>query len=318
MNLIGMKYQIFNTGGDMEVYRVVEELDEEHVNVIRLLPEDNTKEKIKKEKQYILGSTISISPDAMMDIMLTEKEYQQDILNDVYVCVYKTTDILSNMVEPALILRQDTYSYTKNGIFGGDDSNKVYVGDCITKDNIPFLEGDIMSICEFDKVLYNYTINLYINDKLSDILDCIPKKVHKRFDRILKPMSYRNSDVISGYSSNLKDLLIDNKFIDNYRSVYNIIAIDFPIVIDDRSWNEDGDVILNDKQKRRIEDLLRKYITNIKVIKYDHDLDIKDIVSFKHILVSDDTETIYLIAYEETGDYPTDPDIINSLGALVN
>ena len=43
MNLIGMKYQIFNTDGDMEVYRVVEELDEEHVNVIRLLPEDNTK-----------------------------------------------------------------------------------------------------------------------------------------------------------------------------------------------------------------------------------------------------------------------------------
>ena len=318
MNLIGIKYQVFNSDKEMEVYRVVEEIDDDNVNVIRLNPIDESKQKIKKEKQYILGSTISISPDAMLDIMLTETEYEQDILNDVYCCVYKTRDILSNMVEPALILRQDIYSYTKNGIFGGEDPNKIYVGDCITKDTVPFLEGDIMSICEFDRVLYNYTINLYINDTLSDILNCIPGEVHGKFNDVLKPMYNRNSEMISGYSRTLKELLIDNKFIDNYRSIYNIVPIDFPIVIDKRSWNSEGDIILNDKQKRRIEDLLRKYITDIKVIKYDHDLDIKDIVSYKHIIVSDSDESIYIIAYEETGDYPADPDIMNSLGALVN
>ena len=75
------------------------------------------------------------------------------------------------------------------------------------------------------------------------------------------------------------------------------------------SYNSQGDLILNNKQREKLENELRKFIADIKVIKYDKDIDISRIVSRSHSMVSDSNGIIYLIAYTIIGEYPVDSDI---------
>ena len=121
---------------------------------------------------------------------------------------------------------------------------------------------------------------------------------------------------IKGYCRSLKELCKDNHFIEAYRSLFNITTIDWSIVLGKQSFNEDGDIILNSKQIKAIEDMIRKYITDVKVIEYGYDVDISKIVSYAHIIVSDVNEKIYLIAYRVIGDYPVDDDIAKAMGVL--
>ena len=111
---------------------------------------------------------------------------------------------------------------------------------------------------------------------------------------------------------------IENDFIGNYRSIFNITQIDFPIVLGKESYNAEGDIILNEKQKQRLEDMLRRYISkNIKVIKYDKDIDISKIVNVQHVVVCDSENQIYLIAYTIEGYYTNNEDdaqVLESFG----
>jgi hypothetical protein len=100
----------------------------------------------------------------------------------------------------------------------------------------------------------------------------------------------------------------------NYRALFNILQVDFPIVIDERSTNHEGNIVLNKKQQKKLEDAIGQYIKVIAVIKYDRDIDIAKIVSYNHIMISDKSGIIYLIAYQKIGDYKVDNDIADALG----
>ena len=299
---VGAKYQTFDDDYRV-IWRVIRVRDSGSAIVYNLATHDTTKMSIKD----IEDSMVEITPDALIDFMITAYE---DGNKDIYACVYRTDAIISDVSKPAVILRQDVYSYTKNPLA---IDGKIYVGDCMTQYIMPGDE-DIMSVAEFNEVLHNFTISIYSDDTIDDILRCLPTDEQIRFNSVLEEMSKRNNDQVTGYCDNIKQLMTENRFIDCYRSIFNIIQVDFPIILGKESFNNDGDIILNNKQKKRIEDLLRKYITDIKVIAYDYDIDVKDIIVYKHILISDEKQKIFLIAYKEVGDYPVDDDIAKGMG----
>ena len=126
-------------------------------------------------------------------------------------------------------------------------------------------------------------------------------------------------EMCKGATESLNQLWEENDFIGNYKSLFNIVQIDFPIVLGKESYNADGDIVLNEKKKQRLEDMLRRYISDIRVIKYDKDIDISKIVNVQHVVVCDETNQIYLIAYSVDG-YYTDNDgdsqVLESFGLL--
>jgi hypothetical protein len=99
---------------------------------------------------------------------------------------------------------------------------------------------------------------------------------------------------------------------DHFRYIFNILPLDFTIDIK-TNRDENGDIILNEKQQHRFEDTICKRITNVIVIPYDKDLDVSKIVSYTHMIVSDDTGAIYLIAYVVVSNYAVDQDILARL-----
>ena len=310
MARVGAKYQIYENG-ESKIYRLTK-----YKNDSLVVLEDCDNPQITKiaNPKDIDNSYVELTPDIVLDLMITSyNEDNRDDDLDVYACCYRITDIVQDMKEPCLILRQDVYSYMKNP-FAQD--GRVYVGDCTTRRTVtPDMEKGIMSLMEFNHVVKHYDFALYSDDTFEDIFKVIGSKA-KEFDKVLKHLHDTRAvnEMICGYEDNLKDLFKENHFMENYRDLFNIVPIDFPIVLGSESYDKDGNIVLNSKQKTRLEDYLRKHITNINIIEYGYDVDVSEIVSYSHVVVSDSNDKIYLIAYTVVDSYPVDDDIARAMG----
>ena len=258
-------------------------------------------------KQDLLDHYIRLIPDAFMNIMITDL----DVAPDVYLCINKSTNLNNGKKEPDIILRQNVYSPYSDAF---NITPKISIGACITE-NICSGETTMASFMEFDKIEYSDSVALYVDDTVDDIINIINPRTIKHINSALQRISYKYSSMpyIEGYADNIKSLMEDTNFIFYYRNIFNILQLDWQIDIGKESYNDNGDLAFNDKQQKRFEDEIRKFICNIKVIKYDKDIDISRVISYTHTMVSDITQTIYLIAYDVLGDYPVDADIAQAM-----
>lgn len=261
---------------------------------------------IKEDSLYDLG-WVKLNPDAFLNLIITSDNMQGKEIPDVYACVNKVTEIGNNKKKPSLIIRQNVMSVTKNMFSSG--MTKTYVGDCLTSVNAQSRQLD--EFFQFDKIVYTFSVSLYVDDTMNTIMPCIPKKTKEEFDKTLADIKKNNpSDFIIGYSDTLENLLKENGFIRNYRSIFNIHQLDIPIELDnDKSLDKEGNIILNKKQHKYLEDYMQEYIKVEVILRYDKDLNIRKIVDHQHILVSDINGRIYLISYSSFGHYHVDDDI---------
>lgn len=296
MKLLGYKYQIYEND-EFKIYRLIKAIDTYSFEMIG----ENGKSIIVSGNE-LLDKYVRLIPDAFMNIMITDKDEDPD----VYICINKSSNLTQNKTAPDIIVRQSIYSVSKLQF---NLTDKIYVGDCISEFTNPS-GGDLSEYMQFKNIDYTASIALYVDDTLDSIINSINDEIMENINNELKDIKDKYSnDMVEGYVDNLRDLFYNNNFICRYREIFNIMQVDWPIDLGEKSYNKDGDIILNKKQIHNIEDELRKYITNIKVIKYEKDIDISKIVSLSHLMISDSTETIYLIAYTVIGDYPIDEDI---------
>ena len=298
--VLGYKYQIYEDG-KLKVYRI-----SSYKNIFTAIGIDvETKEKRLISKTDLSNKYVKLTADALMNIMVTDKNEKN---RDVYVCINACNRIKHT---PDIILRQQIYSATKNQLGAG---NIIYVGDCVSDSTD--LSGSILGLTfndylEFNSIDYMASFAIYIDDTIDDIIMAIDPKTIKYTDMVLKSIKYEfeNPNIV-GYTESIKDLMVENNFITRFKELFNITHIDWPIDLGEESHNTDGDLILNNKQISNLQDIVRQYMKNVKAIKYAKDIDIMKIVSYHHIMISDSTDTIYLIVYESDGDYPVDDDIM--------
>jgi hypothetical protein len=294
-------------GDELQTYRIIKS-KEDNVYLQSL----DKKGKLEVVTNDQLNSQyVQLTPDAFMNIMsTTSKGPNGDDIKDVFVCIHKSAEMLKNP-DPHMVIRQNCLSNSKGGFVNTMD---VYVGDCYRDDTL--MAGTTMrDIMEFDKIENTFSVGLYVDDTMTTIFKCIPQEIDKKFADILKVIKASNkSKMVKGFSLTLTELLNDNNFMLNYRALFNILQVDFPIVIDERSTNDEGNIVLNKKQQKKLEDTIGQYIKVIAVIKYDRDIDVAKIVSYNHIMISDKSGIIYLIAYQKIGDYKVDNDIADALG----
>lgn len=307
--ILGEKFQIY-INDELRIRRIIKIKNEECF----VLKDIKSGETIIISKNDLYNKYVKLTPDAFINIMITKEESYSDIEdNDVYFCVNRSCDLVHGSTIPSLLLRQNIYSRFKNQFATNND---IYVGDCLTVVNSE--KNDIEESMTFKEIKKSYSIAMYIDDTVDDIIECISSKFKKEINTLLKKLKDNAMSNIKGFNDNIESLLEENDFIGNYYSLFNITKIDFPIILGKESYNDEGDIILNDKQHKAVEDLLRKYITNIKVIKYDKDIDISKIVSIDHVMVCDSNNEIFLIAYECTGYYVNENniDVAKSMGII--
>lgn len=301
--IIGTKYQTY-IEDDLHILRLINILKDDESEEEKYIMVDG-KQRVKMNKNEF-ETLIELEPDALLNIFISNTN---EVGEDVYACINRTEDLKQGVSAPSLVLRQCIYSMSKNSF---NSMNDIFVGECMNYINAPS-EDVFKSLLEFDEIIYTTSIAVYVDDTLNEIFQYIPHDELKKFDGALcKIKKEIESPMVKGYCSTLKELFIDNNFILNYRSLFGITQVDFPIELDNNT-SEDGVVTLNNKQIKRIEDLLRVYITDVNVLKYDKDIDVSEIVSHSHIMLSDKNGKIYLITYTVTGNYPIDMEIPNAM-----
>lgn len=285
MKIIGTKWQIYENK-ELKIYRIISQTS---THCTLLSPEGT--EKIVRS-QELIDKYIKIIPDAFMNILITDiNEFP-----DVYICVNKSESLKINKISPDLILRQSLL-YDNDDVFA--NNNIITFGKCVTTQNT---SSNLSEFMEFKNINDSMSMAIYIEDTIEDIFNILNKttfidKVNKELTKIKNEYG-KGSKIfkVEGYVNNLKDLMIDNEFIQRFRELFNVTSLNWLIDLGD--YDEDESIKLNNKQINALSDILNTNISPIVVLKYDRDIDISKIVAYKHIIVSDKNYNMYLIAYE--------------------
>lgn len=303
--VVGSKYYRYDKDGNREVFRVASPYMDDGDEVVHVIRENTDDLMYISKKEF--DSLIQIIPDAKLDLMITQ--YEDPEKKDVYAWVYRTDVIAEGRSDPSLMLRQDVYSQAKNA-FGTD--GVAWVGECLTDQTNP-THVPLKSLAEFNEVELSYPISLYITDSIEDIINCIDTDTLGRYDSVLKKLTKYNSNEIKGYCSTLRELMEENGFIGYFRSIFNVTQVDWAL---SGKTDDNGDLQFTEDEFNKFQDLIRKYISNVKIIEYDRDIDIHELVNTPHAMIADSNDKIYLVVYDIVSDYKTeiDDDIMKAFG----
>lgn len=298
--MYGLKYMTY-IGEELHIYRITRFKNEKTI----VLTDQETNNTVLVSDEDLKSKYVCLTPDAFMNIFTTDTKSNPDF----YVAVQRPGQQMPELVARQVFLNMDSR-------FAPSRDNRIIVGDCINEKCNPASEP-VISIMEFEKIDEATQVAIYIEDNLEEILKNIPAKCMDVFNSQLKKIKKElANEMTDGYCESVKEFLEQVNFIIKFREIFNIGYIDWPIEIDDSSYNDEGDIILNNKQKTRLEDYLRMHITDIKVIKYGKDIDISKTIEVSHVIVSDTSDNIYIIAFVKVSDYPIDQDIANAFGIM--
>ena len=202
-----------------------------------------------------------------------------------------------------------------------DFTKEVFFGESISSLSTDDMYKYLFKPLANNKSVYSFKIALYVNDTIDDIISIISNddKINDALKTIADSIRSieQFADTDCHITTNLKELLELSDYISNYRRIFNIVQVDWQVDLGEESYNKDGDLILNNKQIQKLQDLIRKNVTNIIVLEYDADIDVNKIVSYSHCMISDSAQKIYLIAYDVVSDYIEDTsdnsDVINAM-----
>lgn len=202
-----------------------------------------------------------------------------------------------NTNSPYAVCRQSIYDVFSN--IPNTNENMPYVGVSISRDtcpaNIVFEDCMACSGLKFSK-----SIIVYIDDTLDGILNLFSNNIYNKA-LISCKKTIQNSDkskVFRGLNTSLKDLLVNNNFMADFRKCFKIMEIPFHI-------NEDAEE-LSTENILFLEKELKCNIMETYIIKYTKEIDL-DSIKRDYILVSsaaDQFKDVYIVGYDTAdGEY---------------
>lgn len=288
---LGAKYY-----NDNSIIRIIRFKNRESVKVKNLL---NNKYEIISIKD-IDNKYILLAPDAAIAFNIVKNKDIEDV---IVTCNRAKGDTYNGRPCPYLVLRQNMLDIHAN-ILQNDNLSGDYVGCAVSLDNIPEgVDYNILTAC--DELLYYTIVYYYIDDKLDDILECIPNI--SKYNNVLEDINktyckfkgYPVTPGINGYCTSLKDLIVVNNMMYCVRLGFGILPIKSDITIE---RNNKLPLMI----KEDIEILLSHRILDEFLIEYKKDIDLDKISN--HILLCDNNENIYLLKYTKGDHIAYDPD----------
>lgn len=298
---LGAKYY-----NDNRFIRVIRFKNSETVRVKDLLTNKYELIKIKNlQEDYTL-----LLPDAAMAFNIVKNRDIQDV---IVTCNRSKGDNIDGKPCPYLVLRQNILDLHANIIQKEKESN--FVGCSVTLDNIPEgVDFNVLTAC--DGLLYYSIVYYYMEDKLDDILECIPKV--SKYDDVLEELNKMYCEAkqivptpgIDGYCTTLKSLITTNNTMYDIRAGFGILSISSS---KESIYNPSIPNKLNLKIREDIEIILGHRIIDEFIIDYKKDIDLDKLSN--HILLCDSEENIYVLVYTkgDTITYDPDHDIIVNL-----
>lgn len=273
--------------------------DKEEPFVLRVKSVDETKHTVKCifpdghvgsiPAAEFLSDYKFLRPDGILSVCTVSVQGESDVM----VVLGKPNDNNESMV----VCRQGVFDFFANNI-RKTDMDDFYVGISVSKKTCP-ANINFTDVLACDKIDTSRFMYVYLDDTLDVILSLFNQK---KFDSILAIMAdkrtFINGHHTVGYCKTLKELLMNNNFMYDFRQMFDIM--DLPFAIDEDSEGLSVENILFMEQELKV-NIMETYL-----IRYTREIDLRTIKR-KYKLVSsaiDQFNKVYIVGYDVAdGDY---------------
>lgn len=305
LSLIGSKFYRYDDNDNLELIRVINMQNVESVKIKDL----NTGE-MKKVNPKTLNDYKMLNPDGLIMFSIVNVDTGNGtMMNDVIIALYNAKKLREEADNtPYCVCRQNV-----NDIFydmNCPNSGVVYAGLCMSKDTCPaHIDFNIMTAC--NGMEYCYGVNVYIDDTLDDILECVKMQKYDHvldsiYDAYLK--AYTSNPLISrvdkldhkslhGYCTNMRTLLEENNFMYDFNTCFGITPLGFEL-----SYIDEEKTTLDDKCRQALSYLFRENMVSTIVLPYAKDVDL-DNIQGQYAIVREPSNKLYVIGYITDGEY---------------
>ena len=273
---------------DKEDFRIVKIKNENTFRIKYTNGELDTITRDVIEKEYV-----RLIPDGLiaMNIVNVGKVRPEDKeeLKDVIVAIYKTEDLDNGVNLPFDVCRQSIEDLFTKQI--NTNPYVQYAGMSMNQNNVP-AGCDFIMILACNSIAYSVGCSVYLDDTLEDILGLINTK---KFDDVLSSMYAKIAPNVFGYYPTVKELLVNNDFMFDFRQAFNIEKVYFTMKVNEEDYSMDLE------QLKVLENIVHFIMEEPYVIPFSRDINLDDIKR-SYLLVSDEKDNIYIVIYDK-GEY---------------
>ena len=273
---------------DKEDFRIVKIKNENTFRIKYTNGELDTITRDVIEKEYV-----RLIPDGLiaMNIVNVGKVRPEDKeeLKDVIVAIYKTEDLDNGVNLPFAVCRQSIEDLFTKQI--NTNPYVQYAGMSMNQNNVP-AGCDFIMILACNSIAYSVCCSVYLDDTLEDILGLINTK---KFDDVLSSMYAKIAPNVFGYYPTVKELLVNNDFMFDFRQAFNIEKVYFTMKVNEEDYSMDLE------QLKVLENIVHFIMEEPYVIPFSRDINLDDIKR-SYLLVSDEKDNIYIVIYDK-GEY---------------
>lgn len=314
--MLGYKLVRFDEDNTPHMIRVVgvktgfKESRDKHLNAMKVYDYDTglTSEwKLKDFKDYS-----PIEPDGVITVSIAiVRDNDNKALKDVVVTASRYIDMKLAKV-PYVVCRQNVVDMFYNLLMQSEENNMV--GISCNQDTAP-ANFDFRLLLAANSISEYKMINFYRIDTLEEILKLFD---HKPYDNVLAKLYEEHCKATNnpkalmkkedmGYCKDLDTLLSSNGFKYDINQMLGITDVNFTIkdyIVEKDLPGKPGEKYesVSDDMIAWLSSIYNMNITDLTILKFDHDIDIVEFKNTKYFLMRDDTNTLYLLVYNENGE----------------
>lgn len=254
---------------------------EESIDKVRLV--DSSGKKKSMSISELTSEYTVLRPDGMISICIADVDGQ----NDVMVVL---SNIRTSVPTVNVVCRQLIYDFFTNNMKKSEAIN--YVGVSVRRDTCP-ANIEFESVLACNGASESRFLAIYLDDTLDDILKLFNnKKYDNALNKLYNNPPYSDGKITYGLNNSLRNLLINNNFMYDFRKTFNVYEIPYEVNIESES--------LSTENIKEIEKELKVKITETYVIEYSREIDTSKF-NRNWILVTSAAEQykkVYIVGYD--------------------
>lgn len=257
-------------------------------NEVKYYDENNKKQKMPYEE--LISNYKMLRPDGIIMFSIVELGAVKDVIVSLQSFSIDNCKFDKNL--PYCVCRQSVYDFFSN-MTKSDDSPIYHVGVSVSQDTCP-ADINFRDMLSCTNILDNRSISIYLDDHIEDILRYINPRKYNEVLRILKQSNISNYGNALGYCETLKELLISNNFMYDFRRCFGIMEI--PFTVDEESEGLSLENILY------MENEIKANIMETYLIRYTREIDLRTIKrDYKLVTSSSDKyDKVYIVGYDKS------------------
>ena len=295
--IVGLKlYRYDEEEDEIIVYRILHYKETQKTYKVYNLNTDKI-EVFNEDEIYDANKFVVLNPDGFLTFSIVEMNKTNNV-KDVMVCLHRRNETKDQL--PYAVCRQCMQDiFIEQTIL--KNTNLTTVGCSVSRESLP-TGADFSATLVYEKLKWMVISAVYLDDSLDSIAKYIFPGINiKKFNNVLlrtHEWAKINMPTTRGFNDTVYDLLKENRFINDFRTAFDTLILDFNIDKDLSSSTGYQMFLYKDQLDTFKKQLANNKITMTYIMPYNKQIDLDDIQRNYVLAQSKDTNDIFVIGYD--------------------